>query len=55
MLDEKNCTLKNGQWVPCTTLEFCIDYDGIGVPSEIGIFIQICFLSFHWKFTCYTE
>ncbi|XP_025836181.1 integrin alpha-PS2 isoform X1 [Agrilus planipennis] len=34
ILDEKNCTLRNGQPVPCTSFNVCLKYTGVGVPNS---------------------
>lgn len=39
-LDEKNCTLRNGQKVPCASVDFCIKYSGTGVPQRIDLDLQ---------------
>lgn len=38
VLDDKNCTLYNGQKVACTNMEFCAKYSGLGIPGRIGEF-----------------
>lgn len=35
-LDNKNCTLKNRQKVPCTSINYCLKYDGINVDVDDG-------------------
>jgi integrin alpha 8 len=35
-LDNKNCTLKNGKKVTCTTLRSCLKYRGVNLPAAIN-------------------
>lgn len=37
-LEEKNCTLFNRRKVACTTINYCLKYDGIGVDTQVGKF-----------------
>ncbi|XP_017771191.1 PREDICTED: integrin alpha-PS2-like, partial [Nicrophorus vespilloides] len=40
ILDEKNCTLINGHRVPCTNIDICFNYTGLGVPHNINLDVQ---------------
>ncbi|XP_065213980.1 integrin alpha-PS2 isoform X2 [Planococcus citri] len=40
-LDEFTCQLRGNIWVPCVTLQMCLVYDGIGVESQIELWVRI--------------
>lgn len=39
-LDKYNCALKNRNLVQCITLQLCLQYNGIGVQEQIGMFLR---------------
>lgn len=47
-IEEKNCTFINGQRVPCTNIEFCIRYFGLGIPTRLGNKLR----QYFFKATC---
>lgn len=42
-LEQKNCRLNDGTWVPCVDIDVSMSYDGIGVPQSIGMIFE-CFI-----------
>ena len=37
-LNTKNCQIRDGTPVPCVDIEVTLEYDGVGVPNQIGNF-----------------
>ena len=35
-LNTKNCQIRDGTPVPCVDIEVTLEYDGVGVPNQIG-------------------
>jgi hypothetical protein len=41
-LNDNNCWLKNNAHVSCVYLEFCMKYEGVGVPDTISEWTMLC-------------
>ena len=35
-LKDRQCLLQEGTAVPCVPMQYCLTYDGHGVPAEMG-------------------
>lgn len=50
VLEEQNCTLKDGTRVACLSLKMCLEYSGLGVDPRLGKYFTMLIIKFTYSY-----